>query len=154
MKKTKIIVTIILVLTMIYMFSGCNSLFGSSPEKRAQKYLNALVAGDMETLEDFEMPLQKATSKTLKGLSKGMINSMFNSSIDDNGMNAMGGALVAYIFSGYKFTVTGSEVEGESAKVYFDVYIDDQLSRSNEFLPMTEYNGEWYVTFSDYLNLK
>lgn len=151
MKKIKIVVTVILTLTMMYMFSGCDSLFGTSPEKRAQKYLNALVAGDMETLEDFEMPLQKATSKALKGFSRGKMNSMFNSSMDDNDMNAIGGALVAYCFSGYKFEVTGSEVNGDSAKVFFNIYINDKLYSSNEYLPMTEYNGEWYVTLSDYL---
>lgn len=145
MKNIKIVVTVILTLTMMYMFSGCDSLFGTSPEKRAQKYLNALVAGDMETLEDFEMPLQKASSGVLKGLVGGIMH------LDNNGMNALGGAFVAYSFSGYKFKVTGSEVNGDSAKVFFDIYINDKLLSSNEYLPMTEYNGEWYVTLSDYL---
>lgn len=149
MKKNKNIIAIMLIITMACMLTACST---GSPEYKAQKYLNALVAGDVKTLEKCQMPLSEAYSSTFKNISKGITNTLFNTALDDSGMNAIAGSFLAYSFSGYEFKVTGSEINGESANVYFDVYKDGSLSSSNEYLPLTKYNGEWYVTLTGYLN--
>ena len=148
MKKTLIALT--LTLAMAITLTACSS--NSSPQKTAQKYLNALVAGDIKTMESCKQPLSQSITSVSKETARGITNSIFNIDLSSDGMNSIAGLFLSYTYSGYEFKVTNAETDGNKAKVFFDIYINDSLSSRNEYLPLTKYNGDWYVDFTGYLD--
>ena len=147
MKKKSI--GLALIITMAMVLTACTN---SSPQKTAQKYLNALVAGDVKTLENCKLPLSQSISSVSKEAARGITNWMFDIDFSGDSMDATSGVLLSYVFFGYDFKVTDAEIDGKKAKVFFDIYIDDILSSSKEYLPLTQYNGDWYVDFTGYLD--
>lgn len=134
----KIMMSITLVTTMIFVFAGCGE--HSSPERVTQTSIMAVKAGDMEGFLACMEP--KARAEYNAGTA--VADALFD--IDsDSLMKGAFGIASATEFVDYDFQITNvTPVDDTHAKVDVDLY-NKQKREKTATINCMNYNGEWYI---------